>query len=77
MLPSREAEARCARFERSSVENLYAQCLRTIPAGRIGRPADIANCVLFLCSKQAAYVNGAALDVHGGLVSGGDWGFPF
>ncbi len=66
-----------AGFERSVVEDIYAQCLHTIPAGRIGRPEDIANCVLFLCSQQASYVNGAALDVHGGLLAGGSWGFPF
>ncbi len=66
-----------AGFERSVIEDLYAQVMRTIPAGRIGRPEDIANCILFLCSQQAAYVNGAALDVHGGLLAGGDWGFPF
>jgi L-rhamnose 1-dehydrogenase len=38
-----------------------------IPLGRLGRPVDIANCVVFLASNLAAYVTGAALLVDGGL----------
>ncbi len=38
-----------------------------IPLGRLGRPVDIANCVVFLASDLAAYVTGAALLVDGGL----------
>lgn len=38
-----------------------------IPLGRLGAPVDIANCVVFLASDLAAYVNGAALLVDGGL----------
>ena len=39
-----------------------------IPAGRWGRPQDIANACLFLASEEAAYINGAVLSVDGGLV---------
>lgn len=39
-----------------------------IPAGRMGKPADIANACLFLASDEAAYINGATLSVDGGLV---------
>ncbi|WP_020650202.1 SDR family NAD(P)-dependent oxidoreductase [Solimonas variicoloris] len=38
-----------------------------IPLGRLGQPLDIANVVVFLASEMAAYVNGAALLVDGGL----------
>ncbi|NKF24220.1 SDR family NAD(P)-dependent oxidoreductase [Solimonas marina] len=38
-----------------------------IPLGRLGDPVDIANVVVFLASDMAAYVNGAALLVDGGL----------
>jgi 3-oxoacyl-[acyl-carrier protein] reductase len=43
------------------------QLLPAIPAGRAGSPEDVAACVSFLCSDEAAYVNGAALAVDGGL----------
>lgn len=39
-----------------------------IPAGRMGKPQDIANACLFLASDEAAYINGAVLSVDGGLV---------
>jgi L-rhamnose 1-dehydrogenase len=38
-----------------------------IPLGRLGEPADVADCVVFLASDMARYVNGAALLVDGGL----------
>jgi len=38
-----------------------------IPAGRLGRPDDLAGPVVFLASDEAAYVNGAELLVDGGL----------
>lgn len=38
----------------------------TVPLGRMGLPADIANACLFLCSDAATYISGANLLVHGG-----------
>jgi 3-oxoacyl-[acyl-carrier protein] reductase len=38
-----------------------------IPAGRVGRPDEVAAAVSFLVSDEAAYVNGATLSVDGGL----------
>ena len=40
---------------------------RRIPLGRLGQPNDVADCVVFLASDMARYVNGAALLVDGGL----------
>ena len=37
------------------------------PAGRLGSPADIAPAVLFLASREAAYITGQVLVVDGGL----------
>ena len=38
-----------------------------VPLKRLGRPEDIANAYAFLASDEAAYVNGAVLEVAGGL----------
>ena len=38
------------------------------PLGRLGDPKDIANAYLFLASDESAFVNGALLNVDGGLV---------
>jgi NAD(P)-dependent dehydrogenase (short-subunit alcohol dehydrogenase family) len=34
---------------------------------RFGAPADVANTVLFLASKESAYITGATIDVTGGF----------
>ncbi len=41
--------------------------LSAIPAGRLGDSVDVANCVLFLASDEAAYVTGQTLHVNGGM----------
>lgn len=40
--------------------------LSMTPARRLGQPDEIAAVVAFLCSEDAAYVNGAEIDVDGG-----------
>jgi len=37
------------------------------PIGRVGKPADIAGAVAYLCSTDADFVTGHILDVNGGL----------
>jgi NAD(P)-dependent dehydrogenase (short-subunit alcohol dehydrogenase family) len=46
-----------------------AEILRAIPAGRFARAEEIAHACLFLAARDSSYVNGAALEVHGG----GEW----
>jgi len=40
---------------------------KRVPAGRLGDPKDIAEAVAWLASDAASYVNGAVIDVGGGL----------
>jgi len=45
----------------------YLEGMRArIPLGRTGTPADIAQACAWLCSDQAAYITGEALNVSGG-----------
>ncbi len=41
---------------------------RQIPMGRVADTSEIADAVLWLCSAEAAYVNGHALSVDGGVI---------
>ncbi len=46
-----------------------AEILGRIPAGRWGKPADIAATALFLCSPASDYINGAIIPVDGGWLA--------
>ncbi len=37
------------------------------PVGRVGNPLDIANMVLFLCSKKAGFITGENICIDGGM----------
>lgn len=39
----------------------------TIPLGRLGDPADVANLVVFLASDRGGYITGQSIHVNGGL----------
>lgn len=55
-----------ARATQHGFDELDAQDLARIPAGRAARPAEIAAAVAFLASDDAAYINGTVLTVDGG-----------
>ncbi|MGQ4582307.1 3-oxoacyl-ACP reductase FabG [Lysobacter sp. F60174L2] len=38
-----------------------------VPAGRAGRPAEVAALVAFLCSDAAGYINGQVIGINGGM----------
>lgn len=55
-----------AKAQGKSVEQYLAEMAARIPLGRTGLPSDIANACAFLCSAQAQYITGEAMNVSGG-----------
>ena len=47
-------------------EDIFKRMAATIPAGRLGEPAEFGAAVAFLCSPAASYINGINLPVDGG-----------
>ncbi|GGS05628.1 3-oxoacyl-ACP reductase [Streptomyces aureoverticillatus] len=51
------------------VDAAYEEATRLIPAGRTGRPEEVAEAISWLLSPAASYVNGATLTVDGGVTA--------
>jgi 3-oxoacyl-[acyl-carrier protein] reductase len=51
-------------------EHVLTSMVDHTPVARLGLPEDVAYAYLFLASEQAGFVNGAVLNVDGGLVLG-------
>jgi acetoacetyl-CoA reductase len=47
-------------------EILESKILPQIPIGRLGQPEEVAGLIIYLCSEEAAFVNGANIAINGG-----------
>jgi len=56
-------------IETDMTTDVADKLLAGVPAGRLGQPEEVANAVAFLCSEDAAYINGATLAVDGALAA--------
>lgn len=62
--------AQQARAQGRPVEELRAEVEGRQPLGRIGRPEDVADLVVFLASERASFITGIAITVDGGASRG-------
>jgi NAD(P)-dependent dehydrogenase (short-subunit alcohol dehydrogenase family) len=61
--------ARAQRSGSNDMAGIRQTATDTVPWGRLGVPADIANGIVFLASDDAGYMNGAGLVVDGGVTA--------
>ena len=63
-----QLDAARAGRENTTPEQVKANSLATIPAGRYGDPQEYGAAVAFLASRPASYITGSVLRVDGGLI---------
>ena len=56
-------------IETEMLNGLNGNLLEAVPARRLGKPEEIAECVRWLTSEGASYVTGTTLTVDGGLTA--------
>lgn len=51
-------------------ENIYERWAAEVPLRRLGKPEEIADAIVWLCSERAGYITGQTLIVDGGVYKG-------
>lgn len=59
-------EAYLEKYHRHEKDKVRAELNQRQPVGRLGRPEEIANLALYLCSPEAEFVTGSVLTIDGG-----------
>jgi NAD(P)-dependent dehydrogenase (short-subunit alcohol dehydrogenase family) len=54
------------KFHKHEKDKVRAELHARQPVGRMGRPEEIANLALYLCSAEAEFVTGSAVTIDGG-----------
>ena len=50
-------------------KEMFDNLSQTQPIGRMGKPQEVADLVLYLCSDEASFITGSAYDVDGGTMT--------
>jgi NAD(P)-dependent dehydrogenase (short-subunit alcohol dehydrogenase family) len=53
---------------RDNAPEVVEAAIRACPLRRMGRPEEVAAVAVFLASNHASFINGATINVSGGLV---------
>jgi len=64
-----ELSEHLSQTQKRSQNDVVAEWVKSIPAGRLGRSEELAAVVAFLCSERASYVTGVTIQIDGGQVS--------
>lgn len=49
-------------------EEMFENLSKTQPIGRMGKPQEVANLALYLCSDEAAFITGTDFPIDGGFI---------
>ena len=60
------AEGLAAELAAGSEEEARRRAARKNALGRFGRPEELADAIVFLCSERASYITGISLNLDGG-----------
>jgi NAD(P)-dependent dehydrogenase (short-subunit alcohol dehydrogenase family) len=50
-------------------QEMFEKLAKTQPIGRMGKPEEVADLALFLCSDEASFITGANFPIDGGFIS--------
>jgi 2-keto-3-deoxy-L-fuconate dehydrogenase len=59
-------EAYLEKYHKHEKDKVRAELNARQPVGRLGKPEEIANLVLYMCSDDAAFMNGSVVPIDGG-----------
>ena len=59
-----------AEREKRTLEATLADDAKEVPLGRVGRPEEVADLIVYLLSERASYITGNIVQIDGGLYRG-------
>jgi 2-keto-3-deoxy-L-fuconate dehydrogenase len=53
----------------NNIDEMFDKLSKSQPIGRMGKPSEIANLALYLCSDEASFVTGSDFPIDGGFIN--------